>query len=83
LANAGKSQETFSAFIKTIEENEPAEYFEDKKLFKDFDNLNFYFEKYILRPLKNFVINSRDFDVSAGTEEEDVDENSNEFLLGE
>lgn len=82
-ANSGKSKETFSEFIKTIEENEPAEYFEDKKLFKDFDNLNFYFEKYILRPLKNFVTQSRDFDVSADSEEDDQDESSGEYILGE
>jgi len=70
-ANSGKSQETFSAFIKTIENNEPAEFYKNKALFKDFDNLDFYFKKYVTRPLKNFITQSRDFNVET---EDDVDE---------
>ncbi len=68
-ANSGKAQETFSSFIKTIEENEPADYFKDKDLFKDFDNIDFYFKKYVTRPLKNFITQSRDFNVD--TEDSD------------
>ncbi len=63
-AVVGKSKETFSNFIKIIEETEPAEYYKDKNLFKDFDNLNFYFKKYVTRPLGNFLRVTRDFDVS-------------------
>jgi hypothetical protein len=71
IAGSGKSQDTFSAFIKTIEQNEPAEYYEDKELFKDFDKIGWYFEKYVKRPLKNFVTQSRDFNVSEDDEEEE------------
>jgi hypothetical protein len=73
LANSGKAQETFSSFIKMIEENEPASYYsqEDKKLFKDFDNIEYYFEKYVRRPLKNFVVGSRDFNVEGEQEDDD------------
>jgi hypothetical protein len=71
LANSGKAKETFSSFIKTIEETEPADFYLDKKLFKDFDGLDFYFKKYLTRPLKNFVTQSRDFNVEV---EDDVDE---------
>lgn len=71
LANAGKSRETFSEFIKTIEENEPAEYFEDKKLFKDFDNLEYYFKKFLTRPLKTFILGSRDFNIGEEPPEDD------------
>ncbi len=71
LANSGKAKETFSSFVKVIEENEPASYYEDKKLFKDFDDIDFYFKKYVTRPLKNFVTQSRDFNVES---ENDVDE---------
>ena len=63
-AVVGKSKETFSNFIRIIEETEPAEYYKDKNLFKDFDNLNFYFKKYVTRPLGNFLRVTRDFDVS-------------------
>jgi len=37
--------------------------FTKKGTFKDFDNIEFYFEKFITRPLKNFVMGSRDFNV--------------------
>ena len=74
LAGSGKSQDTFSAFIKTIEQNEPAEVFEDKQLFKDFDNIDWYFRKYITRPLKNFITQSRDFNVEKDEEEDEFGE---------
>jgi hypothetical protein len=70
-ANSGKGKETFSNFVKIIEENDPAEYYKDKKLFKDFDNIDFYFKKYVTRPLKNFITQSRDFNVDT---EDDMDE---------
>lgn len=73
LSNSGKAQETFSSFIKMIEENEPASYYsdEDKKLFKDFDNIEYYFDKYVRRPLKNFITGSRDFNVDGESEDDD------------
>jgi hypothetical protein len=46
IAGAGKSQDTFSSFIKMIEENEPASFYEDKELFDDFKDqkdLDFYY----------------------------------------
>lgn len=73
LAGSGKSQDTFSAFIKTIEENSPAEYYQDKKLFKDFDNIVLYFKNFLVRPLKNFITNSRDFNLADDVEDEDED----------
>lgn len=85
MANTGKSQDTFSSFIKTIEETEPADYYKDKELFKDFDNIEWYFDKYVRRPLKNFVMNSRDFNVSEDDtlkeEEEDGEIDPLTFLL--
>jgi hypothetical protein len=78
LANAGKSQDTYSSFIKRIEENDPAEFYKDKKLFKDFDNLDWYFKKYLVRPVKNFITQSRDFNVEQESEDDETD-----FLTGE
>lgn len=72
VANSGKAQETFSNIIKIIEETEPAEYFKDKELFKDFDNIGFYFKKYVTRPLKNFVTQSRDFNVETDAGDDDL-----------
>jgi hypothetical protein len=70
-ANSGKSLDTYSSFIKIIETKEPAEYYKDKMLFRDFDKLDKYFKDYVTRPLKNFVTQSRDFNVEV---EEDSDE---------
>lgn len=72
IAGSGKAQDLFSSFIKTIEQNEPAEYFEDKQLFKDIDNIDFYYKKYVTRPIKNFITQSRDFNVEQDTEEDDT-----------
>lgn len=73
---SGRSQDTFSGFIKTIEETEPADYFKDKELFKDFDNIGWYFKKYITRPLKNFITQSRDFNVEKEDDEDDDELNA-------
>lgn len=74
VASAGKSQETFSAFIKMIEDNEPAEYYQDKELFKDYDNIKRYFIDYLVRPLKNFITGSRDFSLSSNDEVEEFED---------
>ena len=79
--NSGKSKETFSEFIKIIEQTEPAEYFEDKKLFEDFDDIDFYFKKYVTRPLKNFITGSRDFNVERDDDDDD-DFDMEEFVQG-
>jgi len=80
-AGAGRTLETFSGIIKIIEETEPADYFEDKEMFKDFDNIGWYFRKYITRPLKNFITQSRDFNVADDDSEED-DSEFEEFISG-
>ena len=76
LNDSGKSQDTFSGFVKMIEENEPADYYKDKGLFKDYDNIEWYFDKYVRRPLKNFVTGSRDFDVTEDNDDTGDDDNS-------
>ena len=73
-AGQGKNMESFSAFIKMIEETEPAEFYSEKDMFKDIDNIDFYFTKYVTRPLKNFVMGSRDFNVEAEKEGDDEDD---------
>lgn len=81
IAGAGKSNDTFSSFIKMIEENEPAEFYEDREIFKDYDNIGFYFEKYVTRPLKNFILGSRDFNIESESDLEDGEEDSSLDLL--
>ena len=78
VASAGKSLENFSAFIKTIEETEPCEYYKDKSLFKDFDNIEWYFEKFVKRPLLNFIGVARDFNIS-----DDKSDDEEDYLIEE
>jgi len=63
-ASAGKSAEAYSLWIKDIEERRPAEYFEDKKIFHDVDDIDTYFKQYVTRPTKNFITGNRDFNVN-------------------
>lgn len=85
VANSGKHMDTFSAFIKTIEENEPAEVFGDERdAFKDFQGIEKYFEAYVKRPLKNFILGTRDFNVEGEDsllDEEDISEEEESFSL--
>jgi hypothetical protein len=63
-SSSGKGTETWGMMAKLVEESTPAEYYKDKTLFKDFDNIGAYIKKYITRPLKNFATGSRDFNVT-------------------
>jgi len=51
-----------SLVIKDFEEYRPAEYFQDKKLFDDFDNIKELMKNEVLRPMKNYLTGTRDFD---------------------
>jgi hypothetical protein len=72
-SSSGKGMETWGMFIKTIEETTPAEFYKDKQRFADFDNIGSYIQKYVVRPLKNFVTGSRDFNI-VDSEMENIDE---------
>lgn len=70
-SQSSKAMDTFSAFIKIIEETTPAEYYQDKKLFQDYDNLEWYFDRFVRRPIKNFFGLSRDFNISEDAKSDD------------
>jgi hypothetical protein len=81
ISSGGKAQETWGNFIKVIEETTPAEYYKDDDLFKDYDNINWIWQNFVVRSIKNFLTGSRDFnltDIDTDYEEEeelvDVDE---------
>lgn len=61
--NDDKGLSTYGMWIKTIENEEPCEYFENKPIYEDFDQLKKYFEKWFIRPFKNIFNISKDFDV--------------------
>lgn len=52
--------------IYLIEENEPAEYFENKDMYKDFRGTKAGYIKELLRPLKNLLLGSKDYKVDEG-----------------
>ena len=54
----------FGVTAETIEKYTPAEYYKNKNLFKDHDNIGDYFTRFVLRPLRNLQHGSdeRDFE---------------------
>jgi hypothetical protein len=73
-ANSGKSLDTFGQWVKEIEEFRPAEFFDDKDMYADFDKIEEYAERHITRPLKNFITGSRDFGVDALDLNEEIED---------
>ena len=45
---------TWGTFIRDVENYSPADIYKDKKMFKDFEGVKEYFDRFILRPMKNF-----------------------------
>lgn len=63
---------TIGINIETIEKYTPAEYYKNKTLHKDHDNIGDYFERFCLRPLRNLMhgTSDRDFEFYVRDEEE-------------
>lgn len=53
---------TWGTLIQTIENFTPAEVYKDKKLFKDHDSIEEYFNRFIIRPFRNFFTGSNEQD---------------------
>lgn len=53
---------TIGVNIETIEKYTPAEYYKNKQLYKDYDNLGEYMERFLLRPLRNLMHGTKDRD---------------------
>jgi hypothetical protein len=49
-------------FVRQVEKFTPADLYLDKGLFRDVDGIGKYFERFILRPMRNFLQNRRDED---------------------
>ena len=63
---------TIGVNAETIEKYTPAEYYKNKSLYKDHDNIGEYVERFLLRPLKNLMhgTKDRDFEFYVKDEEE-------------
>lgn len=60
-----------------VEEYTPSEYYKSKELFKDADGIGSYFDRFVLRPLRNLMhgTNDRDYEFSVeGTTDDESDE---------
>ena len=68
--NETDSAKIYGMWVKDIERYRPAEYFEDKKLYKDFDGLLDYLNRFVFRPLKNLLTGSREFDSEFNVEDD-------------
>lgn len=64
--------------VETIEKYTPAEYYKNKRLYHDFDNIGEYIERFFLRPLKNLMFGSTDRDAEYYVKEEDSDGGSHD-----
>lgn len=62
-ANDDKGLSTYGLWIKTIENDEPCEHFENKPIYEDYDQFKKYIDKWFVRPFKNIFNISKDFDV--------------------
>ena len=68
-------------WIEEIEKYEPAVWLKNEghdDLYKDVGNVDEYFQKYFVRPLKNFMLQSKDF-IGDGEGDIDMDEVSDEL----
>ena len=70
------ADECLGVTLATIAQYTPEEYYKDKELYKDFDKLGEYFERFVKRPLKNLMTGStdRDFEYCVKEKSGDVDE---------
>ena len=67
---------SFGVGIEEIEKHTPAEYYKNKNLYKDFDNIGDYFTRFVLRPILNqqFGTTDRDHEFYIVDDESEVDD---------
>jgi hypothetical protein len=62
-ASSGRTGDTLGVLLKRIISEDPAEYYKDKELFKDYDNLDPYFMNYAYRPAYNFFTGNKNYEL--------------------
>lgn len=65
-SGSNKGLDTFGLWIQDIEREEPAQWLKTDPrgdMYRDVGNVDEYFQKYIVRPLKNFILSSKDFNI--------------------
>lgn len=56
------ADECLGVTLAAISQYTPEEYYKDKALYKDFDNIGGYFDRFVKRPLKNLMFGSNERD---------------------
>lgn len=72
-AAGGKGQEAFGLWIQDIERQEPAQWLKTDprgSIYRDVGNVEEYFQNYVVRPIKNFMGISKDFNIDDKENEE-------------
>lgn len=72
---AGKEDFSIGVNAEMIEKYCPAEYYKNKKLFKDFDGVKDYFKRFVWRPLHNLMYGTEDRDTEFYVKEEETGAN--------
>lgn len=62
---------TIGVNAEVIEKYTPAEYYRKKQLYRDFDHIGEYIERFVLRPLRNLIFGTKDRDSEFYVKEED------------
>ena len=70
------ADECLGVTLATISQYTPEEYYKDKTLYKDFDGIGDYFERFVKRPLRNLMMgaNERDKEYYVHEDEDSEDE---------
>jgi hypothetical protein len=68
-ANDDRGLSTYGLWIKTIEQEEPCEFFENKPIYEDYDKFRKYIEDWFVRPFKNIFNLQKDFTVREDDDE--------------
>ncbi|EGC75497.1 hypothetical protein HMPREF0490_00695 [Lachnospiraceae bacterium 6_1_37FAA] len=69
------ANEPLGVTLATISQYTPEEYYKDKELYKDFDKIGDYFDRFVKRPLRNLMSGTTDRDPEYFVkDEDDVDE---------
>lgn len=73
-ANSGKNMDTFGVWLREIETMRPAEWIEDKSVYRDVDDIEAYGEKYLTSPMRSLVTGNREFSLDDNSDSGDFSE---------
>ena len=78
---SASNEDCWGVWQERIAQYTPEEYYRNKKLYRDFDGIGDYFERFVLRPLRNLMHGTQDRDPEYCVK--DADENDIEYTDSE